>query len=301
MEEAAPGVLVRALAAHGAVRVLAVDARGPAEHTRRVHGLGPDASRLGAEAVVAAALSSAHIKGEEQLTLQIQGSAPRCAVYADITATGDLRARVTPPDLRLRPGGESVGNLSAIKSVRLPDGELREVYRGITEISGRLETALGHHLASSTQVDAVLRIDCQPGPDDAVRQAGGLLLERLPGEPGHPELPSEEFAERYGWIAEAELAQVLTQVAFGMLGGERLDVLESRPIQWKCRCSTERIENTLVALGPATLDEMIGEDHGAEVTCHFCGTVYRISEERLRELRDLAAAARRTVDQESER
>ena len=79
MADLAAGVLVRALVAERAVRLLLVEARGPAEHTRRIHGLGPDAARIAAEMVVAAALSSAHIKGDEQLTLQIQGASPRCA------------------------------------------------------------------------------------------------------------------------------------------------------------------------------------------------------------------------------
>jgi molecular chaperone Hsp33 len=288
MDSAPSGVLVRALVADGAVRVLVVDARLPAEHTRRIHGLGPDAARLGAESVVAAALSSAHIKGDEQLTLQIQGSTPRCSVYADVTASGDVRVRVTPADLHLGPSGAIEGILSAVKTLSPPDGATRELYRGITAIDGRLEEALGHHLAQSDQVDAVLRLGCQIGPDGVVRQAGGLLLERLPDEPGHPELPAERFVERYGWIAEADLAHLLTQIAFGQLGGEKLDVLESRAITWRCRCSTERIETTLAALGHAALEEMITEDHGAEVTCNFCGTVYQVSEERLLQLQSPA-------------
>jgi molecular chaperone Hsp33 len=193
--------------------------------------------------------------------------------------------RVTPADLHLGPAGAFEGILSAIKSVRAEDGATRDVYRGVTAIAGRLEQALGHHLATSTQVHAVLRLGCQIGPDGEVRQAGGLLLERLPEEPGHPELSSELFEERYGWVAGADLAHLLTQIAFGRLGGEKLDVLESRPVAWRCRCSTERIEQTLTSLGRDVLDEMIEEDHGAEITCNFCGTVYQVSEQRLMELR----------------
>ena len=158
------------------------------------------------------------------------------------------------------------------------------MYRGVTEVAGSLEQALGHHLTTSTQVHAVLRLGCQIGADGEVRQAGGLLLERLPDEPGHPELSSDAFAERYAWVTDADLGHLLTQIAFGQLGGEKLDVLESHAITWRCRCSTERIEATLASLGKAALEEMIAEDHGAEITCNFCGTAYQVSEQRLREL-----------------
>lgn len=285
MTDSPMGVLVRALLADRAVRLLLVEATAPAEHTRRVHGLGPGAARLGAEAVVAAALSSAHIKGEEQLTLQIQGEAPRCGLYADITAEGAIRVRVTPSDLRLGAGGALTGILVAIKSVGP-----REVYRGITEIAGvTLERALGEHLGTSTQVDAILRVGCVQGPDGRVTRAGGLLLERLPEEPGLPSLPHAAFEERYGWVRDADLSDLLTEAAFGALRGERIEVLEKRPLVWQCRCTVERIEATLIALGAETLQTLIDEDHGAEITCNFCEQVVRVSEARLAELKAQAA------------
>ena len=42
----------------------------------------------------------------------------------------------------------------------------------------------------------------------------------------------------------------------------------------------------LRSLGRKELDEMIREDHGAEVCCHFCEKKYRFSESELAALRD---------------
>lgn len=275
-----PGVVVRALTAGRAVRLLIVEAAGPAERTRRVHGLGTDAARLGAEALVAAALASGHLDDEEQLTLQIQGERPACAVYADVTGLGDLRVRVSPPDLHLGPGEPIEGLLLAIKHVAD-----REMYRGITAIGGTtLERALAEHLGTSAQVDAVLRLGAWGDEDGRVRGAGGLVLERLPPEPDQPSLTPEAFAERFGWVATADLRELLVGLAFGRVGEDAVEVVERRPLTWKCRCSVEKIEDTLAALPRAELRAMVDEDHGAEVRCHFCSTVYTITEQRLRDL-----------------
>ncbi|MEQ1566836.1 MAG: Hsp33 family molecular chaperone HslO [Myxococcota bacterium] len=277
-DESARGVVVRALVAGRAVRVLITEARPLVERTRAIHGLGPDATRIGGEAIVAGLLSSIQIKGEEQLTLQIQGVEPKCAVYVDVTATGGLRARVRPADLVL---GERVrGMLLVIKHA--PGSQ---TYRGASEIDGAtLEQGLAAHFTSSAQVDAILRVGCVVGPDGRVVSAGGLSIERLPEERGLPSLTLAEFHERFGWVKDADLGQLLTQAAFGSLGDERLEVLERLDVAWKCRCSEAKIEETLSSLGVAQLEVLIHEDHGAEVSCHFCGTVYRVSEARLREL-----------------
>ncbi|MEQ1503930.1 MAG: Hsp33 family molecular chaperone HslO [Myxococcota bacterium] len=273
-------MLIRALVADGAVRLLVVEATGPAAHAREVHGLGPDAARLATETIVASALASAHIKGEEQLTLQIQGTNPPCSVYADVTSGGNLRARVTPDDLTLGPDGRFSGILLVIKHT--PGVE---PYRGATEIDdATLERGIGVHFGSSTQVDAILRVGCVQAEDGEIRHAGGLLLERLPEESDLPSIAVDAFTERYGWLRDAELDTILTGIAFGRLGDEPIDLLDRTEIRWQCRCSIGRIEETLSSLPASELVSMIAEDHGALVTCNFCNSAYTVTEERLREI-----------------
>ncbi len=282
------GVTARGLLHGGAVRLLLVEARGPAEHTRRVHGLGPDAARLGAQAVVAAALNAAYVKGEEQLTLQLQGEHPRCSVYADITAEGHLRARVTPADLHLGPDGALTGVLLVIKSL----GH-RQLYQGATEVRGvDLERALGEHLDSSAQLDDILRIVVRQAEDGEILQAGGFLLERLPDDPGHPSLDREGFERAFDWVRHADAAELLTGLAVGSLGDDALQLLESRALEWRCRCSRERVYATLVSLGADEVRAMLDEDGHAEVVCNFCGQAHHFDAGALREvLADLSRRA----------
>ena len=280
MDTEPSGALVRAFLDEGAVRLLLVEATAPAARTREVHDLGPDAARIGAESLVAAALNAAYIKGDEQLAFQLSGQKPACSVYADVTAEGAIRARVAPPDLALE-DGRLRGMLVAIKSL---GG--KELYRGITEVPGTtIEEALGAHLDASTQVDDVLRIGIKQGADGEILQAGGLLLERMPEERGQASLEPEAFEARYGWVREADVLQVLTQLAFGTLGDRRIQVLEQRALVWRCRCSRERSETALLALGADTLQEMIAEDHGAEVSCDFCQATYAFDEAELGAIR----------------
>jgi molecular chaperone Hsp33 len=286
MEHEPTGWMVTGLLGGGAVRMLFVEAGEPAAHTQRVHGLGPDAARFGAEVTVAAALLGAYVKGEEQLTLQIQGDQPPLSAYADLTAGGALRVRVSPPDLRRR-DDRFRGVLSVVKHV----GE-REVWRGMTSIDDTsVGDALSHHLGGSAQVDAALGIVVRL-EEGAVVGAGGWLVERLPEDPAHPSLTAEAFRERYGWLRTADPGDVFSRLHTGGLSPEdRVTLLEQRPLVWRCRCTVARIEGMLVGLGPDTLQQMIDEDHGAEITCHFCQRRHRVDEQRLRALRASIAVA----------
>jgi molecular chaperone Hsp33 len=271
------GRLVRAFAGDRTVRLVVVEAAQAAERTRVSHGLGPDAALLAAEGVVATALMSAHIKGEERITLQIQASEPRFAFMGEIDAEGFVRARLTPSDAH--PHGVIDGMLLAIKA----DAK-QELYRGLTEVKrARLDQTLAEHLRTSQQVDAVLRIHAELGEDGRIKFAGGFLVERLPVDARYPSVTPEEFEERYRELRTADVPDVFTEIAFGGLQGGKVELLEERLVQWRCRCSQEKVEAMLGSLGLQELEEMKAEG-GAEVTCHFCNTAWKVTAQRLGEL-----------------
>lgn len=273
------GALVRGLSAGGAVRVIGVDARLAAEDARRLHHLSPSAAELCAQGIVAAALLSALIKGEERLTIQIQASEPQMSFFAEIDAEGGVRARTSPTTARAGTGGRMTGILLAIKS-----DATREMYRGMTAIDGQtLEEALEHHLGTSSQIDAILRLEARAGPG-GVEVASGVLVERMPEELGRASMEADLFRDRFGGLPRGEARSHVEGLRFCKLLDQGFEPLEDREIVWRCRCSQEKVEGMLQSLGLRELTEMADEDHGAEVTCHFCNSVYRVGEDRLRAL-----------------
>jgi len=279
------GNTVRSLAADGAVRVLWVDVLEVAAEAARVHGLRGGSAALCAEAVVAAALLGAHIKGEERITLQLQGESPQVAIYAEFRADGSARARLTPAVIGGGAGQPIVGVMMVIKS-----DAVREVYRALTEVAHTsIEDALSHHLRDSEQVDAVLRIAVALGADGAPSRASGVVVERLPEALGRPSLDAASFAPLYGGVADEDTGALFDGLARGELLGEALEPLGSTPIVWRCTCSDAKVEAMLVGLGVAEIDDMIHTDGGASVTCHFCNTQRDFDRAALSVLRDRAS------------
>ena len=265
---ASAGWLVRGITAHGLARVLGVEVTGAAQEVATAHGLDRMAAQVAAEGIVATAMLSAHIKGEERLTLQVQSEEPVAAFTGDIDAEGFLRARLSPADVPVSSEGRLSGALMAIKH----DAE-RELYRGVTAVSGeRLPDALQRHMRASAQVSSALKAQVLFADDGTIAFAGGIYVEMLPSLGGMDDVGDPSELLDVLPVVDA-LARLRDGSRLGELG---VDVLDQRPLVWRCRCDRERVLGMLRGLGAEELKDMRERDGGAQVTCEFCQTVYRV-------------------------
>ena len=265
------GTLVRAMVLDGAARMLWVEAGDLASQMASTHGLKGRTAQIAAEAMVANLLMSAYIKGEERVSFQLQCSEPRCAFTGEADAHGQFRGWCSPQ--RLPAGGTTLeGILLVIKS-----NVQRELYRGATPVeSTTMGGALNVHLEQNGQLEHVLRIESEVGEDGHLKAARGVLVEQLPPEDGRQSVSEQVFRQSFEGLEQASLAEQAASVAFGQLWGHTLDVLEARPLFWKCRCSRQKVEGALMALDNQNLQEMYDEDGGATLSCHFCLASYEV-------------------------
>ena len=68
-------------------------------------------------------------------------------------------------------------------------------------------------------------------------------------------------------------------------------VVGESSLRLSCDCDRARIERVLISLGAQQLGEMIEQDGGAEVCCHFCRRRYAFTAEELRTLLERAVSA----------
>lgn len=272
-EKARTGRFLRGFIHERKIRVLAAVSDGPADVLRSSHALGPASAVLAAEALVANVLLSAYIKGDERILLEISGTQPRFSYSGEARSDGMVRGRFSPPDLadfsRLE------GRLIAIKW-----GLGKELYRGLAEVDhDSMEGALQGYLDQSQQSPGLVRLGASVRENQSVDFAAGLLVEMIPGT-----MEPEAFREFISPLIHANLREVMVGFAMGQLLGGDLELLEARDLVFKCRCSRERVERTLQALGPQEVLSLIDDPGFAEVTCHFCNASYRLEPKELRAL-----------------
>lgn len=282
--------LIRATAYDGKVRAFAVQTTGIVEELRRRHHTTPTATAALGRTVTAALMMGTMLKGEEKLTVQIKGGGPIGQIVADANAKGEVRGYVDNPevDLPLNSKGKldvagAVGTEGFLYVTK--DLGLKEPYRGsIPIVSGELAEDFTYYFVKSEQTPSAVALGVLVDVDYTVKTAGGFIIQLLPG------LNDEDIAQIEKELnALPPITSLLDQghsleaILETLLPGSK--VLERRDdVRFKCKCSRERVEQTLISMGRSELEQLLEEDRQAEVVCHFCNEKYHFNEDDLKAL-----------------
>jgi molecular chaperone Hsp33 len=253
----------------GGARALTVDMASSADEIRHRHKLGAHAARVAAEATLAGLLMSAHAKGEERVTLQVQAEAPPFSAFVDVRSDGSYRSRLSP---RVLPAFTTFRGMIFVQK---HDHE-RVLYQGVAPIEDTsFQGALQGYLVRSQQTLGKVRIGAGLGRGGHIAFATGLLVEKLPG------LEDLAFQEALRGLEDRPIQELAREMEGGTLLGHSLETLEEREVRFLCTCSREKARGMLMGLGLPELAELREESGEGEMTCHFCGEVYRFPGDEL--------------------
>ena len=283
--------LIRATAANGQVRAFGVTSRELTETAKNAHDTSPVATAALGRLMSAAVMMGADLKGENDLlTLRMEGDGPMGGLLATADSHGNVKGYAFHPEVLLPPnakgkldvgGALGAGMLSVVKDIGL-----KEPYVGQTNlVSGEIAEDLTYYYAASEQIPCSIALGVLMNKDNTVRQAGGFMIQLLPG--ASDEL-IDRLEERLGELpsitALLDAGKTPEEILSGLLGDFDLEILEKKPVQFHCDCSRERVERASVSIGKKEIREMIEEGKPIEAGCQFCNKKYSFSVEELEEL-----------------
>jgi len=279
--------MLRGTALNGKVRAFAVRTTALVEELRQRHDTFPVVTAALGRTVSAAAMMGAMLKGDERLSIQVRGDGPIGLIAAESNAKGEVRGYVKNPHVEMtniRPGkmdvAAAVGTTGQIDVIK--DLGLKEPYRGsVPIISGELAEDFTYYFAVSEQTNSAVSLGVLVSPDYSVANAGGFIIQLLPGVTDEEITDIELALSKIPPITEMleeglELEDILKRVL------PDVTIMEESEVYFSCDCSHERVERALISLGQGELQQMIEEDGQAEVSCHFCNEKYHFDEEQLK-------------------
>ncbi|MFD1362559.1 Hsp33 family molecular chaperone HslO [Lentibacillus salinarum] len=287
--------LVKATVYNGKVRAYAISSTNTVEEARRRQDTWATASAALGRTITVSAMMGAMLKGEDSLTVKVEGDGPIGAVIADSDATGDVRGYVTNPhvDFDLNAQGKldvaravgTEGNLSVVK-----DLGLKEHFTGqVPIVSGEIGEDFTYYFANSEQIPSAVGAGVLVNPDHSILASGGFVVQVMPDaeedDIKHLEQKIESFPPISTLIRQGNSPE---QILERLFGDDDVTIHGRLPVRFQCKCSRERVEQAITGLGHDEIQNMIDEDHGAEATCHFCNEVYHLSEHELEELKQSA-------------
>ena len=258
---------------------------------QRRHNTWPTASAALGRTMTAGLMLGAMLKGEEKITIKIEGRGPLGIILVDANARGEVRGYVTNPQTHLAitesgklDVGGAVGTDGTLRVVK--DIGLRDYFTGqVPLVSGEIAEDFAYYLATSEQIPSSVGLGVLVNTDNSIQAAGGFMIQMLPGA---EEQTISAIEERLKTIAPVSsmIQEGLTpeEILEQLLGPGEGQVLERMEVKFKCSCSRERIAGALASLGPEEIKKIIDEDDQAEAICHFCNKKYFFSREELEKM-----------------
>lgn len=289
--------IVRATAADHQIRAFAATTKDLVEHARQAHNTSPIATAGLGRLLTAGAMMGSMMKGEQDLlTLKIQGDGPMEGLVVTADSKANVKGYAFNPSVMLPPnekgkldvgGALGLGVLSVISDIGL-----KEPYVGQTIlVTGEIAEDLTYYYATSEQIPSSVALGVLMNKDNTVRQAGGFIIQLLPGasEEAIASLEKKlgEISSITSLLDEGMTPEMILEHVLGDLG---LEIMDTMPTQFACNCDKARIEKALISVGKKELQSMIDDGKTIEVNCHFCNTSYGFTVEELKELLDRAKA-----------
>ena len=280
--------LIKAIDKSKNLRLLTITAKDLVQEAQTRHDTWSASSAvLGRSLIAGVLLAGAELTDKEELTIRLLGNGPVGSTI--VTAKSDLTVKgyVKNPHIALPP--KKNGHIDVKKAVGegwlevTKDLGLKEPYTGqVPIVSGEIAEDIAYYLTKSEQIPSAVGLSVFVNPNNTIGEASGFMLQALPGASDQLITKTIDRINNLPALSTAFLDGLTPEKLAPMILGDDIKILEKDEVAFKCDCSKEKYGKILATMKKSQIEAMINEDHGAELTCSFCGNKYHYSEEELK-------------------
>lgn len=284
--------MIKSIIDDGMFRAYVVDATGIVQEAQRRHDTwSASSAALGRSLIGTLLLASSVLKGDEKMTVRIQGDGPVGGIVIDGNANGTVKGYLQDPHVHL-PLNEkgkidvagAVGTNGMLSVTK--DLTVGEPFTGQVQlVSGELGEDFTYYLAQSEQIPSSVGLSVFVNADNSIEVAGGFLIQVLPGA------TDEAITDLENRLAKLPLISQLLQekktpedILYDLFEKASVKIVDKMTVSFKCDCSKEKFSEMLATIDRDDMEQMINEDHQAEIVCHFCGNKYQYDETDLKKI-----------------
>lgn len=249
-------------------------------------------ARLLGEAMLIGALVTQALKFDGRLVVQCHGTNEGAVslLMADCTTAGAIRGYVRwnadkLKEIRLdsRNPGASTLLGGGTFSMTIDQGPDMDQYQGLAAIQGaRLSDCAEHYFQQSEQIPTEIKLavgQVQIAGGAQMWRGGGMMIQKIANDKSRSDTQDAWDTARslFATLSDAELLDPdLSQnkLLFRLFHEDGVRVVERHKISGDCRCSRERLENTLKSFETEALKDMSEDGATIKANCEFCATDY---------------------------
>ncbi len=254
-------------------------------------------ARMLGESLVVAALCSSGVKFSGRISLQLRASGALKLMMADCTDQGGLRGLVRFDETEVE--GRDFSSLTQNGVLTMTIERAQEAagkpqtWQGIVPLEGNsMSEAIGQYFDRSEQLPTRLKLSVSGS------QAAGVLLQRLPG-PAEDQDGWNRLCKLFETTESDELLDTDAETLLHRLfHQEQRRLYPSRPLEFYCPCTRERVVSVLRGLGQDELESILETQGEVDVSCEFCNQKYEFDRLDIAQL--LHSPASGSIDERDE-
>ena len=232
---------IRAIAKDAAIQITAVTSIETVERARQIHQTLPTATAALGRVLTICSIMGSQLKVDDgSVTIQFKGNGPLGSVVCVSDSEGNVRGYLQNPacDLPLRQDGKlnvgagiGQGYLMVIKDIGLKD----PVTGTTVLVNGEIAEDMTRYFVESEQIPSACALGVLVGVEQQVKQAGGYLVQLMPGYTEKDIDKLEENIKNAGAMtAMLESGMTLEQIVYKVLDGFDVEILEESEFEYRC-------------------------------------------------------------------
>ncbi len=291
--------IVRATAANGGIRLVAVLTTESSLEAKKRHGLSYLTTSILGRAFSASLLLASSMKIiNGRVTLRVRSDGPLKGLLVDAGRDGKVRGYVGNPDLELDLIKTTSNKYSFDFKKSLGTGYLNiirdngfgEPFTSTVElVNGNIAEDLASYLYNSEQTPSAVFIGEKIENKNFIC-SGGLLAQVLPKKDTDPLLVSllEERCKEINSFSEDlfqskdNLLSLIKNIFPDIDDKSISEKARTQEVRFECKCSKQRSLNAMRMLDKNELEDLLIKEGKAELVCEFCKNKYLISYEEIK-------------------
>lgn len=286
--------LIKGITTDGHFKISVVKTSDMVKEAKERHNLSLLNTVILGRALTATMLLASELKGEERVRMRMEGNGPIGFLVVEANSLGEVRGYVGNPEVELDYSDETVTigdglGLGVLTFSKTLYNEAEPRTSTIQLIKGDVTSDVAHYLVQSEQIDSGIIVDVGIDENGNITEAGGLLIQKLPGAPdGQIDMLQERLSSFPPVHKFFEDGQYIDDVMNKVMSPMKVKELARQLIDFFCRCNKDRFLDALSMLNVDDLKEMEGDSQ--EIVCQYCNNKENITKEEIKGLIESAQA-----------